>query len=104
MIFTMFIHHVYFWLKLGVPASAREALVSDCTNLLGGVPGVRHLWAGEPAMTPREVVDNSYDVGLCVILDDAEAHDVYQSHPKHLEFIARNKSHWARVQVYDFKG
>ena len=59
--------------------------------------------AGRPAMTPRDVVDNSYDVGLCVVLDDAAGHDVYQDHPLHKEFIARNKPNWKRVQVYDFR-
>jgi hypothetical protein len=54
-------------------------------------------------MTPREVVDNTYDVGLCVALDDVAGHDVYQEHPLHKEFIARNKDHWQRVQIYDFK-
>ena len=100
----MFIHHVYFWLKPDAPASARAALADDCRNLLSKVPDVVHLWAGEPAMTPREVVDNSYDVGLCVILTDAKAHDVYQTHPLHLDFITRNKAHWLRVRVYDFNG
>ncbi len=103
MLAGMFIHHVYFWLKPGTSAAEREALARDCRTLLSEIPGVRHLWAGEPAMTPREVVDNSYDVGLCVILDDAKAHDVYQDHPRHKEFIARHKDHWGRVQVYDFK-
>ncbi len=55
-------------------------------------------------MTPREVVDNSYSVGLCVILQDAAAHDVYQTHPLHLDFIARNKGEWERVKVMDFNG
>jgi hypothetical protein len=64
---------------------------------------VRHLWVGQAAMTPRPVVDNSYHVGLCAILDDGAAHDVYQTHPLHLEFTARYKAHWQRVQVYDFK-
>jgi hypothetical protein len=98
----MFIHHVYFWLQPGTPAAARDQLLQDGRSLLGGVPGVRQIWLGRPAMTPREVVDNSYDVGLCVILDDSAAHDVYQTHPLHLEFIARNKAHWERVRVYDF--
>ncbi len=98
----MFIHHVYFWQKNQTPAAAREQLLNDARTLLGGIPGVRHIWAGKPAMTPRDVVDNSYDVGLCVILDDSAAHDVYQSHSLHLDFIARNKAHWDRVKVYDF--
>ena len=38
------------------------------------------------------------------LLDDAAAHDVYQEHALHQEFIQRNKPHWARVQVYDFIG
>jgi len=97
----MFIHVVFFWLKPGTPDAARDQLIADCRSYLGKVPGVRHLWAGRPQMTPRDVVDNSYGVGLTVVLDDAKAHDVYQEHPVHKEFIARNKETWARVQIYD---
>jgi hypothetical protein len=100
----MFIHHVYFWLKAGAPGAAKEQLIGDCRSLLGKIPGVTHLWAGAPAMTPREVVDNSYAVGLAVVLPDRAAHDDYQTHPLHLEFIARNKANWERVRVYDFEG
>ena len=99
----MFIHVVLFWLKPNAPAAAREQVGAEARALLAKIPGVRHCWAGEAAMTPREVVDNSYDVGLCVALDDKAAHDVYQDHPLHQEFIARNKAQWARVQVYDFR-
>ena len=99
----MFVHVVYFWTKDGTPDSAKQQLVEDCRKYLGDIPTVRHLWTGRPAMTPRDVVDNSYDVGLCVVLDDSAGHDVYQEHPLHKEFIARNKPNWRRVQVYDFK-
>ena len=99
----MFVHVVYFWLSEGTAESARRQLAADCTTYLAKIPTVRHLWAGRPAMTPREVVDNSYDVGLCVVLDDAAGHDVYQEHPLHKEFIARNKPRWKRVQIYDFR-
>ena len=53
-------------------------------------------------MTPREVVDNSYHIGLLVMFADSAAHDVYQTHPLHLQFIERNKANWQRVQIYDF--
>lgn len=99
----MFNHVVLFWLKENAPAGEREALLADCRQLLGKIPGVKHLWAGKAAMTPRDVVDNSYDVGLNVLLDDSAAHDVYQVHPLHKEFIAKHKEHWKRVQIYDFK-
>lgn len=98
----MFIHTVYFWLKDGTSPAARTQLLADCREYLGQIPTVRQVWAGAPAMTPREVVDNSYGVGLTVVLDDVSGHEVYQEHPLHKEFIARNKAHWARVQVYDF--
>jgi hypothetical protein len=99
----MFIHHVYFWLKSDSPAPAKDQLSADCHSLLSKIPNVKHLWAGPPAMTPRDVVDNTYAIGLAVILPDRAAHDVYQTHPLHLEFIARNKAHWDRVRVFDFE-
>ena len=99
----MFTHVVLFWLIPGTSDAARASLLNDCTELLKQVPGVKFISAGKPAMTPREVVDNSYDVGLCVVFEKAEQHDVYQTHPIHLDFIARNKAIWDRVRVVDFK-
>jgi hypothetical protein len=101
-IIAMFIHTVFFWLKPGTSEDARGQLVRDCREYLGMVPSVKTLWVGVPAMTPREVVDNSYGVGLTVALEDSKGHDIYQEHPLHKEFIARNKAHWERVQIYDY--
>lgn len=98
----MLIHTVYFWQKPGTTPAAKQQLVTDCRELLGKIPTVRQLWAGPPAMTPRDVVDNSYTIGLTVVFDDRAGHDVYQEHPLHTEFIEHNKAHWSRVQVYDF--
>ncbi|HYO10025.1 MAG TPA: Dabb family protein [Tepidisphaeraceae bacterium] len=99
----MFIHTVYFWLTPAATDEIRQKLLTDCANLLGKIPSARHVWVGRPAMTPREVVDNTYDVGLCTVFDDAAGHDEYQVHPLHKEFIARNKEYWKRVQIYDFR-
>ena len=99
----MFVHTVFFWTKTGTTAAAVAQLEKDCLDLLSQITSVRKIWAGKPAMTPRPVVDNSYAVGLTVAFDDVAGHDIYQAHPLHLEFIARNKSHWERVQVYDFQ-
>ncbi len=98
----MFTHVVLFWLKKDAPESAKAALEGDCRTLLGKIGGVKFISAGRPAMTPRDVVDNSYDVGLCVVLEDKAGHDAYQTDPLHLEFIARNKAHWEKVRVMDF--
>jgi hypothetical protein len=98
----MFIHQVLFWLKKDAPKDAADRIIADGRSLLGKIPTVRHLWMGRPAMTPREVVDNSYDIGLCVIVDDVAGHDVYQEHPLHKQFIERNKTLWDRVRIFDF--
>lgn len=100
----MVVHTVFFWLKPGSPADAKNKLIADCLKYLGGVPTVRHIFAGPPANTPRrEIVDASFDVGLTAVFDDIPGHDVYQEHPLHKEFIARNKEHWDRVQIYDYE-
>jgi len=99
----MFIHSVYFWFQPDAPPAAVAATRQDCHDLLAQIPTVRQLWTGRPANTPRDVVDNSYTLGLTVAFDDAAGHDVYQVHALHLEFIARNKQHWQRVQVYDYQ-
>ena len=99
----MLVHTVFFWLKKDSPAGERDRLIQGCHQLLGKIPTVRHLWTGAPASTPmREVIDTTYSVGLTVVLDDLKAHDVYQEHPLHKEFIAKHKEQWERVRIYDF--
>src|SRR5688572_5199850 len=98
----MFVHVVLFWLKPGTPESEREQIVKDANDLLKKIPSVRHIWTGRPAMTPREVVDNSYDVGLCVLYDDRAGHDLYQAHDLHVQFVARRKPTLQKIVVYDF--
>jgi len=99
----MFIHCVYFWLTDNAGPDVKSKMTQDCIDLLARIPKVQHVWSGQPAMTPRDVCDNTYDVGLCVALDDSNAHDEYQVHPLHVEFGKRHKPFWKRVQVYDFK-
>ncbi len=76
---------------------------ADCQSLLTKIATVRHLWSGTPAMTQRDVVDNTYDVGLCVVFDDKAGYDVYASHPLHMQFVEKHRSAWQRIQVYDFE-
>lgn len=98
----MFVHNVFFWLKPGTPASVREAMIRDAHQELGRIPIVKHIFVGEPALTPREVVDNTYDVALSVVFDDRAGHDIYQAHEIHKAFTQRYKPDWQRITVYDF--
>jgi hypothetical protein len=56
---------------------------------------------GEPAGTPREVVDNSYTVCLAATFASKEDQDIYQDHPIHQQYVEDNQDKWTRVQVYD---
>ena len=85
------------------PDAARDQLLDDCRNILTQCPTVKKLAAGKPAQTPRDVVDNSYGVGLSVAFENRADHDAYHVAPKHDEFIERNKAIWERVQVYDYE-
>jgi len=97
-----FIHTVLFWLKEGTTEEQKQSLIQDCRTMLGSIETVRYLAAGVPAGTPRDVVDNSYGVGLVVHFDDTAGHELYQGAEAHLQFIERNEGIWERVQVYDF--
>ncbi len=97
----MFTHCVFFWLK---PETTRE----DCVEFEQGlrslttIPGAIDATFGVPATTDRPVVERSYSYGLMVKLNDLAAHDAYQVHPVHKEFLKNCAALWSRVQVYDF--
>lgn len=98
----MIVHTVYFWMATTATSEDRDRTVADCREILSQIETVRSVYAGAPADTPkRDVVDASFGVGLTVIFDDLAGAAVYDTHPKHLEFIERNKHAWAKVTVYD---
>ncbi len=98
----MFIHVVFFWCKEGTADSVKEEMIRYAHEQMAKISSVRHVWAGRSVPSPREVVDSSYDVGLCVVFDDKAGHDLYQPHEIHQEFVKRFSSHWAKVKVQDF--
>ena len=96
----MFIHSVYFWLGQPESTDDRDALRAGLESLRG-VSTIQNAQIGTPAETRRPVVDHSYDLALLLTFADKAAHDVYQDHPVHLEFVAGYKHLWTRVQIYD---
>lgn len=94
-------HMVYFTLKERTPANV-EALVAACRKYLSGHPGTVYFGAG--TVVPdldRPVNVRDFDVALQVVFDSREAHDAYQTAPRHLQFIEENKPNWAQVRVFD---
>jgi quinol monooxygenase YgiN len=98
---TKLAHIVYFTLKESTPENV-EALIAACDKYLSGHPGTLYYSAGSlvPDLT-REVNQRDWDVALHVVFESREAHDVYQTAPRHLQFIEENKATWAKVRVFD---
>jgi len=95
-----FIHAVYFWLKKDNPELLKEFIEKGLPEL-AKVPSIKSVHWGPPAGTPREVVDNSYDMAWIVTFDNAAKQDEYQVDPLHLKFVELYSPLFDRVQVYD---
>lgn len=95
-----FMHVVYFWLKKDKPELLKEFKEKGLPKL-ATVSSIKNVYWGPPAGTPRDVVDNSYDISWIVTFDSVDEQDKYQVDPIHLEFVDTYKSLFEKVQVYD---
>ena len=95
------VHNVFFTLKKASHADI-EALIEDCYKYLKDIPGIIYFSAGYLVPENRRDVNvTDYHVGLHVIFINKLYHDQYQDSEKHIIFIDRNKTNWAKVQVFD---
>ncbi|CAG5080207.1 Dabb family protein [Parvicella tangerina] len=97
---TGFIHTVFFWMDSTLTDEQISEFEAGMENLLN-IESIYHGYYGPPAMTPREVVDNSYDYAFVVHFKSKQDQDLYQKDSLHLQFIADYKSYWTRIQIYD---
>jgi hypothetical protein len=94
-------HDVYFTLN-DASAEARARLVAACKKYLSGHEGTVHFSAGTlAAELQRPVNDRDFDVALHVHFKDRAAHDKYQEHPRHKQFIEEEQKNWKKVRVFD---
>ena len=97
----MLAHNVFFSLHENT-AENRQKLLADCNTYLSDHPGVLFFGCGSLVDDlDRSVNDQDFDVALHVFFEDRASHDVYQTAPRHLEFIERNKPTWKQVRVFD---
>lgn len=99
----MFSHIVVFWADPENPQSAAN-LIDGAERYLRHIPGIVHFHIGRMVPSHRPVVDQSYQVALNVTFTDKAAHDAYQAHPDHVEFVAKVfKPNCRKVIIYDFE-
>ncbi len=96
------VHDVYFTLKDKSP-EAKAAFVQACQKYLAGHKDAVWFAAGLRGQEfQRAVNDQEFDVALQIVFKDKAAHDAYQDHPRHAQFIEENKDKWTKVRVYDW--
>jgi hypothetical protein len=96
-----FTHHVLIWLK-NPDSEADMKKLLEGVDLLKRIPEVQKVIVSRPAPTEkRPVVDNSFSLSCLFYFKDIKAHDAYQIHPLHKEFVAKYSTLWQKVLVYD---
>ncbi|MEQ1829058.1 MAG: Dabb family protein [Pirellula sp.] len=94
-------HMVYFTLDDASDSKVLE-LVNACKMYLDNHPGLVYFSVGTlNKQLARPVNDHGYHVTINVVFDSIESHDLYQSAPRHLQFIAEQKPNWKQVRVFD---
>lgn len=94
-------HMVYFTLE--DPSQRNiQTMLTDMAHYLDNHPGLEYFSCGtlNPDLA-RPVNDRAFHVSLHTVFVDRAAHDAYQEHPRHKEFIDRNKPSWKQVRVFD---
>ena len=97
---NLMVHTAYFWFKEDVTPSQIEAFKKDSESLRK-IDEVEALYYGTPSATDRSVVEKSYDFAIVVHFKDLAAHDVYQEHEIHQNFLKAHASIWEKVMVTD---
>jgi Stress responsive A/B Barrel Domain len=97
----MLVHNVFFTLKERTPEE-RKKFVEACKKYLTKHEGEVFFSAGPLCEDlKRDLNDLDFDVALTIVFKNKAAHDKYQDHKRHLEFIKENKDRWKKVRVFD---
>ncbi len=98
---TNFVHVVYFWLKNPDNASDRLEFETSLKKFIQSSKHAKTRFIGKPAMSNRDVVDDSFTYSLIVSFNSKEEQDKYQAEEVHLKFVEEAQHLWMRVVVYD---
>ena len=97
------IHTVFLWLKQPGNPQHRQQLL-QATDRLRAIPGVVDIRFGEKIESDRDIVDDSFDIGIYVYFADTAAMSRYLVHPLHTSVVTHDiKPLVSRIVVYDFK-
>ena len=96
-------HVVLVWLKDAGNAEQRARII-EVSKSFRSIPGVLDVQAGKAVASERDIVDDSFDVGILVVVPDERRLREYLDHPIHQK--AKNDVLVPLVEkilVYDFQ-
>ena len=98
------LHHVVLcWLKEPGNARHRQQIV-EVSKSFRDIPGVLEVRAGQVVSSDREIVDDSFDVAILVIVPDRKRLAEYLDHPVHQKAKKDILIPLVdKIVVYDFK-
>lgn len=93
---------VLIWLKLPGNPTHRSHLI-EVSQSFAAIPGVKSVAVGEPLLSKREIVDDSFDVAISIGFADRQALQSYLNHPDYLRAVEVSVKPLAdRIVAYDF--
>ena len=96
-------HVVLCWLKEPGNVEHQERII-EVTKSFREIPGVLDAQAGKAVASERSIVDDSFDVGILVVVENKEALEAYLRHPVHDDAKKRILLPLIdRLVVYDFQ-
>ena len=98
------LHHVVLcWLKEPGNAKHRNKII-EVSKSFQKIPGVLEVRAGQVVSSEREIVDDSFDVAILVIVPDQKRLTEYLQHPIHQKAKKDDLIPLVdKIIVYDFK-
>ena len=97
------LHHIVLcWLRDPGDRKDREKII-EVTKSFRDIPGVLIAQAGQVIMSDREIVDDSFDVGILIVTKNQEDLQKYLDHPIHQQAKKEVLLPLVeRILVYDF--
>jgi hypothetical protein len=99
---TTIIHHqVFLWLKNNSGKTIDKIIYE--TNKLRTIPGIIDLNVGTVVSSERNIVDDSYHIGIHMTFESVADMKVYLQHRDHQEYLrVYVKPILEKIRVYDF--
>lgn len=97
------VHVVLIWLHEPGNTEHIEKII-QVSEKLKEIPDIQELHVGSSIPSDREIVDDSFDVGLTIIFNSESDLQHYLAHTKHKHTVKKVISPLSRkILVYDFK-